>query len=231
MILPAYLLKTPANFVHLFFHNRDVSTAYSHRILHLHRMKKRVCRIVCQNNYWKSDFVNFTLKSGLFWFFAAALTPRTPRGENFAKWVAFGLIFMVFSAVFSHRSTSPSSTRDQRTHTRQSYTHDSWTEAHMRMTRATLASITPPSASNAVACSPSRRRHPMTTCASAARERTQAHSALHVVANLPTCCGPLDGALDLRLARLSALDGGAGFWLWTVSRFYTCQMSLLPLCQ
>jgi hypothetical protein len=123
-VLPAYLLKTPTNFVHLFFHNRDVSTAYSHRILHLHRMKKRVCRIVCQNNYWKSDFVNFTRKSGLFWLFAAALTPRTPRGENFAKWVAFGLIFMVFSAVFSHRSTSPSSTRDQRTHTRQSYTHE-----------------------------------------------------------------------------------------------------------
>ena len=95
-------------------------------------MKKRVCRIVCQNNYWKSDFVNFTLKSGLFCFFAAALTPRTPRGIFFAKWVAFGLIFMVFSAVFSHRSTSPSSTRDQRTCTRQSYTHDTvgWTEAH-----------------------------------------------------------------------------------------------------
>ena len=68
-------------------------------------------------------------------------------------------------------------------HTRDSHTrtNDSWTEAHMRMTRATLASITPPSASNAAACSPSRRRHPMTTCASAARERTQAHSALHHV--------------------------------------------------
>ena len=100
--VPAYLLKTPTNFVHLFFHNRDVSTAYFHRILHLHRMKKRVCRIVCQNNYWKSDFVNFTLKSGLFWLFAAALTPRTPRGENFAKWVAFGLIFMVFTYLSYH---------------------------------------------------------------------------------------------------------------------------------
>ena len=42
-----------------FLHNRDVSTACSHRILHLHRMKKRVCRIVCQNNDWNSDFVNF----------------------------------------------------------------------------------------------------------------------------------------------------------------------------
>ena len=72
--------------------------------------------------------------------------------------------------------------------TRPTHTHE--TVIHARQldrgtyendTRHTLASITPPSASNAAACSPSRRRHPMTTCASAARERTQAHSALHHV--------------------------------------------------